>query len=101
MKVRVSEIAPKKNNCKKLIFTINYLPESILVTPSFNTIEKLGLNLNKIKELRHKAIELFLDEEIDNAQLKVFVNGYLCLDDQQRYNPFWTTIKYLFSDLIE
>ena len=30
MKVRVSEIAPKKNNCKKLIFTINYLPESIL-----------------------------------------------------------------------
>ncbi|AKE64340.1 hypothetical protein MYAER_1992 [Microcystis aeruginosa NIES-2549] len=61
----------------------------------------MGLNLNKIKELRHKAIELFLDEEIDNAQLKVFVNGYLCLDDQQRYNPFWTTIKYLFSDLIE
>ncbi len=55
----------------------------------FNTIEKLGLNLNKIKELRHKAIELFLDEEIDNAQLKVFVNGYLCLDDQQ------------ISDLIE
>ena len=101
MKVRVSEIAPKKNNCKKLIFTINYLPESILVTPSFNTIEKLGLNLNKIKELRHKAIELFLDEEIDNAQLKVFVNGYLCLDDQQKYYPFWTTIKYLFSDLIE
>ncbi|MFM7477870.1 MAG: hypothetical protein ACKO2T_19705 [Microcystis aeruginosa] len=54
------------------------------MTPSFNTIEKLGLNLNKIKALRQKAIEPFLDEEIDNAQLKVFVNGYLCLDDQQR-----------------
>jgi len=45
----------------------------------------LGLNLNKLKALRQKAIEPFLDEEIDNAQLKVFVNGYLCLDDQQRY----------------
>lgn len=71
------------------------------MTPSFNTIEKLGLNLNKLKALRKAAIDPFLDEEIDNAQLKVFVNGYLCLDDQQRYNPFWTTIKYLFSDLIE
>ena len=101
MKVRVSEIAPKKNNRKKLIFTINYLPESILVTPSFNAIEKLGLNLNKLKALRKAAIDPFLDEEIDNAQLKVFVNGYLCLDDQQRYGVFWTTIKYLFSDLIE
>lgn len=68
---------------------------------AINTIEKLGLNLNKINDFRQKAIEPFLDEEIDNAQLKVFVNGYLCLDDQQRYNPFWTTIKYLFSDLIE
>ncbi|WP_242034639.1 hypothetical protein [Microcystis flos-aquae] len=71
------------------------------MTPSFNTIEKLGLNLNKIQELRKAAIEPFLDEEIDNAQLKVFVNRYLCLDDQQKYYPFWTTIKYLFSDLIE
>ncbi len=52
---------------------------------AINTIEKLGLNLNKLKALRQKAIEPFLDEEIDNAQLKVFVNGYLCLDDQQRY----------------
>jgi hypothetical protein len=49
----------------------------------------LGLNLNKLKELRKAAIDPFLDEEIDNAQLKVFVNGYLCLDDQQ------------ISDLIE
>ena len=57
------------------------------VQTAINTIEKLGLNLNKIKELRQKAIEPFLDEEIDNAQLKVFVNGYLCLDAQQRYSP--------------
>ena len=71
------------------------------MTPSFNTIAKLGLNLNKLKALRKAAIDPFLDEEIDNAQLKVFVNGYLCLDDQQRYGVFWTTIKYLFSDLIE
>ena len=68
---------------------------------AINTIEKLGLNLNKLKALRKAAIDPFLDEEIDNDELKFFVNGYLCLDDQQRYKPFWTTIKYLFSDLIE
>lgn len=56
---------------------------------AINAIEKLGLNLNKLKALRKAAIDPFLDEEIDNAQLKVFVNGYLCLDDQQ------------ISDLIE
>jgi hypothetical protein len=35
-----------------------------------------------------------LDEEIDNAQLKVFVNGYLCLDDQQRYGVLLNNLSF-------
>ncbi|NCR28644.1 MAG: hypothetical protein GPJ25_20850 [Microcystis aeruginosa LE13-04] len=61
---------------------------------AINTIEKLGLNLNQIKALRKAAIEPFLDEEIDNAQLKVFVNGYLCLDAQQRYGVLLNNFSF-------
>jgi len=63
------------------------------------TIENLHLKLDKLNALRRAAIEPFLDETLSQDELNAFVNGYLAdkIHNNGKYNPFYTTIKYLFS----
>ena len=62
------------------------------------TIEKLGLDINKLNALRKKAIEPFLDKELDQQEVDRFVDGYLRKNSDDTFNEFWTTINYLFSE---
>ncbi len=61
------------------------------------TIEKLGLNIPKLNDLRRKAIEPFMDETLELQELSQFVTGYLEKDQEGNFGEFWTTIDYLFG----
>jgi len=60
------------------------------------TIEKLGLNINKLNALRKKAIEPFLDENLSEQEFSQFVSGYLRKNTGGMFGEFWTTIHYIF-----
>ena len=60
------------------------------------TIEKLGLNINKLSALRKKAIEPFLDENLSEQEFSQFVSGYLRKNTGEMFGEFWTTIDYIF-----
>jgi uncharacterized protein (TIGR02646 family) len=61
------------------------------------TITKLGLNIDKLIALRYEAIKPFQDATLSPEELRSFVTGYLRLDSQGKFNPFYTTIRYLFQ----
>ena len=61
------------------------------------TITKLGLNINKLKALRKKAIEPFLDGNLSEQERSQFVSGYLRKDTGEMFGEFWTTIDYIFA----
>ena len=63
------------------------------------TIEKLGLGIGKLNSLRESAIEPFLDTALSEEEFRQFVEGYLQIDSEGKYNPFPTTIEYLFLEL--
>jgi len=60
------------------------------------TIEILGLNINKLNALRKKAIEPFLDENLNEQEFSQFVSGYLRKNTGGMFGEFWTTIYYIF-----
>ena len=59
------------------------------------TIKKLGLSIPKLKDLRAKAIEPFLDESLTIEEMHAFVSGYLT-KASGKFGEFYTTIRYLF-----
>lgn len=61
------------------------------------TIEKLGLNIPKLRDLRAKAFEPFLEPSLSDSELKQFVAGYLSPSPSGEFNPFWSSIRYLFD----
>jgi uncharacterized protein (TIGR02646 family) len=65
--------------------------------PARVTIEKLGLAIPKLNDLREKAIEPFLDPELSDSDFRQFVAAYLCIDAEGRFGEFWTTIRHLFG----
>lgn len=60
------------------------------------TIEKLGLNINKLSALRKEAIEPFLDGNLSEQEFSQFVSGYLMKNTGEMFGEFWTTIDYIF-----
>lgn len=65
---------------------------------AWETIEHLGLGISKLNDLRAKAIEPFLDEDLSPEELDTFVTAYLKPNRAGKYGEFWTTIRYLFGD---
>lgn len=61
------------------------------------TIEKLGLDIAKLRALRKQAMDPFLDPDLSDSEVSQFAAGYLSRDDQGRFGEFWTTIRYLFG----
>ena len=63
------------------------------------TIAKLGLNIPKLIDLRKKAIEPFLDENLSEQERSEFVSGYLIKNADGMFGEFWTTIDYIFGEV--
>lgn len=61
------------------------------------TRDKLGLDIPKLRELRKGAIDGFLDDSLSASDVDKFVAAYLERDDEDRFSPFFTTIRYLFA----
>jgi uncharacterized protein (TIGR02646 family) len=66
-------------------------------TAAATTIEKLGMDLPILNDLRNQAIEPFLDPELTVEQFTKFVYGYLQKNNKGILGEFWTTINQLFS----
>lgn len=95
-------ISPLDPNCEsrfKYTFDGQILPNDENDDGAKITIEKL--NLNEIGNLRKGAIEPFLNlnDEMTDDELSNFIEGYLKekVDNDGKYNEFYTTIKYLFA----
>lgn len=65
------------------------------------TIDKLGLDIPKLRALRRSAIEPFLDESLTNEELGAFVQGYLAKDAAGKLNEFWSTVDHLFGGFVQ
>lgn len=63
-------------------------------------VKRQELDIPKLIDLRAKAIEPFLDDQLTGEDMRRFVGGYLEQDDQGRFGEFWTTIDYLFGDFV-
>ncbi|MGJ0320172.1 retron system putative HNH endonuclease [Aliarcobacter cryaerophilus] len=63
------------------------------------TIEKLGLDIPKLNNLRKTVIEAFLDDSLNEDEMKTFIKSHLQRDSSGKFGEFHTTIKYIFGDL--
>ena len=95
-------ISPLNSDCERqFIFHADghILPSNDSNIAAKITIKKLQLDIDKLVDLRKKAIEPFIDENLNDNELKKFVNAYLIEKENNngRYNEFYTTIKYLFG----
>ena len=75
----------------------NIQPVSTADPAGAETIDRLGLNIPKLKALRASAIEPFLEETLDEDDMRQCVSGYLQNDHRGWSSQFWTTIRYLFG----
>lgn len=96
-------ISPLDANCEsQFAFThdgkIQPLPENNFAAQE--TIRKLGLEIPKLNDLRKKAIEPFLDADLDAKDVEQFVSGYLKKDAQGKFGEFWSTINFLFGAVV-
>ena len=97
-------ISPLRENCEAHFM---YLGDGrIQVNSETNcaaktTIKKLGLDIAKLNSLRELAIEPFLDPNLTSAEFQEFVNLYLHKDSRGRFQPFWTTIHYIFGEALK
>ena len=67
---------------------------------ALETIERLGLGIPKLNDLRAKVIDPFLDEGLSRDEMAIFVSDYLSRDTARHFSVFWTTIRYLFGDYV-
>ncbi len=65
-------------------------------TAAIQTIDRLGLDIPKLRAMRKAAITPFLDEELSAEEVKNFTKHYLQPNEDGHFNPFWTTIRSLF-----
>jgi uncharacterized protein (TIGR02646 family) len=63
------------------------------------TIEKLGLNIDKLIAMRREAIEgvLLAIDGLTEAEIQQLAQSYNQLDKQGRYTPFCAAIAYIFK----
>ena len=67
---------------------------------ALTTIDKLDLDIEKLNSLRKSAIEPFLDDSLTDEEVSAFIEGYLSKSGAGKYEPFQTTIQYLFSEMV-
>lgn len=94
-------IAPLNSNCEtQFKYTFDgHIKSNSTDDSGQETIKRLQLDIDKLVDLRNKAIEPFLDSDLSETDLQNFVLGYLVdkKNNGGKFNPFFTTIQSLFS----
>lgn len=93
-------ISPLDTDCEQC-FTFtgdgHIHPVGLRTEAAKETISRLGLDIPKLVDMRNKAIDIFLDEDLEPSDFNNFVVGYLKETAEGNFNEFWTTIKHLFA----
>lgn len=92
-------ISPLDSNCEgRFSYTADgkIHPVNEFDDAAIKTIEKLKLDIELLNDLRNKAIEPFLDKDLDELDFFKFVDGYIKKNSDDTFNEFWTTINYIF-----
>lgn len=93
-------ISPLTPDCEnRFVFTGDGTIHSTITmdNAASETIDRLSLNILKLRALRASSIEPFLEETLSEEDMRQFVSGYLQKDEHGMYGEFWTTIRYLFG----
>lgn len=63
------------------------------------TIDKLGLNIDKLRTMRQEAIDgvLLNIDELTTEEIQQLVQGYEQLDNNEQYTPFCAAIAYILK----
>ncbi|MEM7557186.1 MAG: retron system putative HNH endonuclease [Cyanobacteria bacterium P01_A01_bin.84] len=94
-------ISPLDQNCTKYFHYSGYgeiipteKPE--LEAAAKTTIQKLALNIDKLRKMRRAAIDGVLEvtEGLTPGEIEVLAKSYKKLDSQGKYTPFWATVTY-------
>jgi uncharacterized protein (TIGR02646 family) len=64
------------------------------------TIDKLGLNIDKLKNMRSQAIDGILQamDGLTIEEIQILAQSYLQPDVEGKYTPFWTVIAYYIKN---
>lgn len=94
-------ISPLESDCEtKFSYTFDghIEPRDKNDERAMTTIKKLQLDINKLINMRKKAIEAFINEELSDEEFNLFLASYLRdkAENGGKFNPFYTTIQFLF-----
>ncbi len=95
-KLLISPLNPSCESKFKYTYDGHIKPEINNDIKAKTTIERLELDIEKLVDMREKAIEPFLDDTLNADELKKFTEIYLTKQGD-KFNPFYSTIKYLFE----
>lgn len=65
-----------------------------------DTIKILGLDINKLTDMRKDVVTPFLSDEIDDNEFRNFIKGYLAYTPDGKRNPFCSMIEFIFKDFL-
>ena len=89
-------VNPLQKNCQaRFFYTANGNIDG-LDEESQKTVNILGLNIPKLKDLRKKALEPFLDSTLDENSFVEFLKEYTKMTPDGKYNPFISAVEYVF-----
>lgn len=66
-------------------------------TAAIETIKNLGLDIPKLRALRNKAFEPFLDDSLSSKELTIFLQNYLTPSSNGEIGEFGSAINYIFN----
>jgi len=92
-------VSPLKEDCVQYF---KFLPDGSIRAANEEraadmTIEKLGLDIPKLRAFRRSVIAPFLDPSLTQEEFKKFVASYLTSDEEGVFSPFHMTIQQMFS----
>ena len=97
---KIIPVHPRQTDCQtKFIFTAAGEIEGIN-QDSNDTIKILGLNLDKLTNMRREAVVPFLTDELEQDEFESFVKGYITPTQDGRRNAFCSMIEFLFNDIV-
>jgi uncharacterized protein (TIGR02646 family) len=75
----------------------NYQPKQ---DPAHMTIEKLGLNISQLVEMRKAVINglFFSEPALTDSEIDILIQDHLQPDSSGNLRPFWATIQYLAQE---
>jgi uncharacterized protein (TIGR02646 family) len=98
---KLLRIHPLQEDCQSK-FTFTVLGEIDGVDKDAkDTIKILGLDIDKLTDMRKVAVEPFLSEEIDQDEFQSFIAGYITLNKNGNRNAFCSMIEFLFKGFLE